>query len=355
MSQRRPKYVHRVRSKGKDYYYAWRGGPRIHANPYTPEWYVEYGRLMRGRKPGPDIGTVSELIRLYCQSPRWRSLRETTRATYLHALDRIEAEFSDLPLRFFTDKGARRTFLDWRDEIAVKTPRMADLTMSLMQAMVGYALDRNLVDANPLEKIAKVHDGTRRDVIWTDDQISRFKASAPPHLARAMMLALWTGQRQGDLLRLTWSGYDGKAISLRQGKTGRMVRVAAAEDLRLILDSVERAAVTILTTEDGRPWRSGFKSSWRKAVVAAGIENPPTFHDLRGTFVTMAYRNGASIKDIADVTGHSEADAERIIRHHYLVAEAAVLAIESGTKRGKNVKLPRDRKTRGGPPSRKAS
>jgi hypothetical protein len=39
------------------------------------------------------------------------------------------------------------------------------------------------------------------------------------------MLALWTGQRQGDLLRLPWSGYDGSVIRLKQGKTGARVTV----------------------------------------------------------------------------------------------------------------------------------
>ena len=29
-----------------------------------------------------------------------------------------------------------------------------------------------------------------------------------------MMLALWSGQRQGDLLRLPWSAYDGRCISV---------------------------------------------------------------------------------------------------------------------------------------------
>jgi len=37
----------------------------------------------------------------------------------------------------------------------------------------------------------------------------------------ALMLAIWTSQRQGDLLRLPWSAYDGTHIWLQQSKTGR--------------------------------------------------------------------------------------------------------------------------------------
>ena len=42
--------------------------------------------------------------------------------------------------------------------------------------------------------------------------------------------------------------------------------------------------------------------------------------------------SGSSIKDIAEVTGHSEKDAETIIRKHYLVSSAAVERIESRTR-----------------------
>lgn len=89
-------------------------------------------------------------------------------------------------------------------------------------------------------------------------------------------------------------------------------------------------AVTILTTAQGKLWGTGFKSSWRKAVAAVGIKGK-TFHDLRGTFITLAYRNGASIKQIAEVSGHSEKDAETIIRKHYLVSSAVMEKIESRT------------------------
>jgi hypothetical protein len=48
-------------------------------------------------------------------------------------------------------------------------------------------------------------------------------ASGPGHLHLPLLLALWTGQRQGDLLRLPWSAYDGTHIRLKQSKTGARV------------------------------------------------------------------------------------------------------------------------------------
>lgn len=331
--QVKAKGVHKVTAKGRTYYYAWRGGPRIDAEPESRDFLDQYVRLTRNRRDGPFEGRLAELVRLYCRSNRWTKLRESTRKTYLYCFDLIEAEFSDLPAADLCRPGARRMFLDWRDEIAEDRPRMADMTMSVLQAVLSFAVDRELIAVHPLEKVAKVTDGSRRDIIWLPGEINRFKATAPEHLVRSLMLGMWTGQRQGDLLRLTWSAYDGETITLRQSKTGSHVRVMVAAELRDCLMAAPRAtAVTILTTADGQPWGSGFRSSWRKAVAAAGIADR-TFHDLRGTFVTLAYRNGASIRDIAEITGHTERDAESIIRKHYLVSRAAVEAIERGERR----------------------
>jgi hypothetical protein len=56
-----------------------------------------------------------------------------------------------------------------------------------------------------------------------------------------------TGQRQGDLLRLPWSAYDGVAIRLRQSKGGRRVVVPAGTPLKAVLDTTPRRGPLILT------------------------------------------------------------------------------------------------------------
>lgn len=341
--------IHRVRKTLADgsetfYYYAWRGGPRIKSDPDSLDFTAEYIRLTRDRPDAPFQGCMAEIVRDYIKSPAYQNLKDSTKEGYDIAIKNIETEFFDMPAKKISAPGSRTVFLQWRDEIAKTHPRKADLFMSVLQRILWFGFDREMIERNPLEKVEKVNDGTRRDVIWTDDQINLFRGGrkneageweikpAPEPLIRAMLLAMWTGQRQGDLLKLTWKAYDGHSIYIRQSKTGAHVRVKVSDELKKMLDNVKRGdSVTILTNGQGKPWATGFKSSWRKAVEKAGIEDR-TFHDLRGTFVTLAYRNGASIKEIAEVTGHSEKDAEGIIRKHYLVSSAAVERIESRTK-----------------------
>jgi len=67
--------------------------------------------------------------------------------------------------------------------------------------------------------IGRLYTGSRRDKIWVLDEELAFLERAPKHLHLPLTLALWTGQRQGDLLKLAWSAYDGTHIRLKQSKT----------------------------------------------------------------------------------------------------------------------------------------
>lgn len=192
-----------------------------------------------------------------------------------------------------------------------------------------------MILANPCTRGGRLYQGSRAEHVWTADDKAQLLAKAPVHLHLALMLALWTGQRQGDLLKLAWSNYDGKAIRLRQSKTGTRVVVPVGEPLRVALDA-ERArkrGTVVLLTLDGTPWsEGGFCASWRKACIKLGIAGI-TFHDLRGTAITRLAIAGCTVPEIASLTGHSLKDVEAILDAHYLshdrgTAETAIIKFE---------------------------
>ena len=201
---------------------------------------------------------------------------------------------------------------------------------------VSHGLRTGLVEANPLERGGRLYRASRAENVWTDDEQHRLLAVASPQIHLAFMLAIWTGQRQGDLLRLPWSAYDGVKIRLKQAKTGARVVIPVAKPLKVLLNSEKRKSITILTQRDGRPWtQEGFSSSWRKAVGRAGIEGR-TFHDLRGTAVTRLALAECTEAEIATVTGHSLKDVRSILDANYLhrdpkLAESAIHKLERRT------------------------
>jgi integrase len=334
------KGIHRLNARlatgeVKAYYYAWRGGPQIKAKPGTPEFIREYHDAHASLRQ-PRAGTFMTIVAQYKAAPEFTGLAQSTRRAYLAYIKLVEDEFGDLPIAALTDRRVRGEFKSWRDKFA-NTPRKADYAWTTLARLMSFAKDRGIIATNPCERGGRLYVADRKDKIWSEQDIAAVLSVASTEIQLALILALWSGQRQGDLLRLPWSAYDSPYIRLRQSKGGRRVAMPAGAPLRALLDATERRGPLILTNTLGRPWTSdGFRTSWGKACDRAGISGL-TFHDLRGTAVVRLAIAGASVPQIAAVTGHSLKDVEAILDAHYLgrdiqLAEAAVLKLEARTK-----------------------
>lgn len=315
-------HIVKVRSKsGKrvEYHYAFRGGPRLTEKPGTAAYLREFQRFAKA-KPVEALGSVSALIEDYRRSAKFLKLATSTKRSYTTALDRIGAEFGTMPIEALEERGSRAEILLWRDEIAAETPRTADNTVTVFARVLAIAVDREMIMRHPLQNIEKVSKASRRDVIWLDDQIQTIMAKSPQTIREAFLLALHSGQRKGDLMAMTWDQWDGEALKFKQGKTGAVVHFKPHSDLRNMLNTMKRPSVRVLTNQSGVPWSGGFDGVWRKNLQKLNITGL-TFHDLRGTYITTAYRNGTTIPKIAEVSGHSERDCQSIIRQHYLATD----------------------------------
>jgi integrase len=327
----------------RKYWYAWRGGPRLRGEPGTPDFIASYNEAVAQRMPSPQ-GRLQALLDGYQASGEFRGLRDRTRVDYVRQIEIIELEFGDFPIKALAARETRGVFMEWRDRLALKSIRQADYAWTVLARVLSWAKNRGKITANPCEKGGRLYNGTRVDFVWALDDEEAFLRSAPAHLHLPLLLALWTGQRQGDLLRLTWSAYDGTHIHLRQSKSVRRgarrtvhVKVPVGAPLKAALDGAakHRPSPIILLTSEGRPWtQDGFRASWRKASIKAGITEV-TFNDLRGTAVTRLALVGCTEAEIASITGHSTRDVRSILDAHYLhrdqaLAESAIRKLEMG-------------------------
>lgn len=319
------------------YHYAWRGGPRLTGEPGAIDFMRAYNAAIAARYQPPQ-GVFFTIIAEYKASSEYKKLRDSTRRDYARYLKLIEAEFGTLPLAAISEPGARGLFKAWRGGMQA-TPRTADLAWSVLARVLSVALDNERITVNPCKEGGRLYQADRTDKVWTDAMLQAAAASFPEHLRWVLTLAFWTGQRQGDLLRLPWSAYNGLHIRLKQSKGNRRVLVRVSEALRAELDRIPRRGPTILTSTDKVPWTSdGFRASWRRACEAAGIVGV-TFHDLRGSAVTRLAEAGCTITEIASITGHSLNDVNAILDAHYLsrsqaLSDGAILKLErkeSGT------------------------
>ena len=312
--------ISKVTAKGRTYYYAWRGGPRLRGEPGTPEFVASYNEAIESAR-APDMSRFRALITLYKASKDYKNLAESTRKNWSPWLDRIADYFGELRIaQFDRPEKIRPIIRRWRNQWT-KRPRTADYGMQVLSRVFSYAVDPlGRIASNPCEGIKQLYSSERAEIIWTDSDIAALKKTCSPEIANAVDLAAHSGLRLGDLLRLSWSHVADDAITFATGKSrGRREAIIPLYDgLRDVLARIPRRSPVILTNSRGRPWTAdGFGSSFNKAKIEAGLAGRDLhFHDLRGTAATMFYVAGLRERVVAEIMGWEEETVGRIIRRY---------------------------------------
>jgi integrase len=333
------KGIFKVTSKGRAYYYAWRGGPRLRGAPGSPEFIASYLEAQEQHRR-PDDRKFRSLVTLY-KANHFQGLAASTQANWGPWLDRIAAYFGDLSIaQFDRPEKIRPLIRKWRNGYADK-PRSADYGMQVLSGVLSYAVDPlGKIATNPCEGIKQTYSADRSEIIWTDADIAGLKATCGAEICHAVDLAAHTGLRLGDLLRLSWSHMGPDAIVLGTGKSrGRREAIVPLYDtLKEVLSGIPKRATTILTNSHGRPWTTdGFGSSFNKAKKRAGMADANLhFHDLRGTAATRFYNAGLSERVIAEIMAWEEDYVSRIIRRYVgrsAATRAAILQLNQAKGR----------------------
>jgi integrase len=158
--------------------------------------------------------------------------------------------------------------------------------------------------ADPTHGVKRVHKVTHEHEPWPRELIERFLCEARPSLRWAVKLALYTGQRRSDLVKMKWSDFDGDYIQVRQQKTGASLSIPCAKELRAELDVMPRVAETILVGERGAPLTgSSLSVMVRKALREMGVDGY-AIHGLRKNAAVALADAGCDAFEIAAITGH---------------------------------------------------
>src|ERR1700745_3400147 len=94
------KGITKVPAKGRTYYYAWRGGPRLRGEPGSPEFLASFNEAHENRR-APDPERFRSLVVLYKASPEYTKLAPSTIRNWAPWLDRIGQHFGDLRIAQF--------------------------------------------------------------------------------------------------------------------------------------------------------------------------------------------------------------------------------------------------------------
>jgi integrase len=322
----------KVTAKGRTYWYAWRGGPRLRGEPGSPEFMASYNEAIESHRT-PDTGRFKFLVVAYKASADYAELADSTRKNWSPWLDRIAEHFGELRIaQFERPEKIRPVIRHWRNQWANK-PRTADYALQVLSRVLSHAVDPlGKIAENPCEGIKQLYSSDRSEIIWTDADIVALEKTCPAEVSLAVDLASHTGLRLSDLLRLSWSHIGEDAITFSTGKSrGRREAVIPLyDDLRNVLERIPTRSPIVLTNQRRRPWKSsGFGTAFNRAKISAGLSDRDLhFHDLRGTAATKFYIAGLPIRVIAEILAWSEEQVERIIRRYVGRSAATRAAIQ---------------------------
>jgi len=173
-----------------------------------------------------------------------------------------------------------------------------------IRAMLGHATDKGLLTVNPasVKQVGRLKfDTASIRQAFTEAQtaavIEAAAKSSERWLYLSAMLALFTGQRAGDIVAMRWEDvkdFDGNlpTIAVRQQKTGNAVTIPIAEPLRRALATVPKAKrIGCLLGEEiasayAGSYRNIFHRPWREllnAVDLPSMVDVPTLAKVDGT------------------------------------------------------------------------
>jgi integrase len=308
---------------GRAHHYFRRAGfplVRLPGLPGSSEFMAAYEMAMS--QPAKPIGmnrskpgSVSATIAAYFDSTLYFGSRAAgTQALQRSVLERFRAQYGEHPINNMPAEFISAL-------LAKQKPHAARNWLKTLRALCAFAKDTGLMKSDPTNDVMlrKLTVAERQGHhSWTDDEVAQYEAHWPigSKARLALALAVYTGQRRGDVIRIGRQHLKDGAVIVKQQKTGAELTIPLHPELASIIAATPCAHLTLLTTKTGKPYAAhDFSEQFRKWCNAAGLPARCTFHGLRKHALTALADAGATAHEIAAISGHrSLKEVERYTR-----------------------------------------
>ncbi len=264
--------------------------------------------------------TLSDFI------PRYMANSKLTKSPKMQDVDynstrHLEKHLGDEYLHAITP-GKVQEYIEKR--LKEVSPSSTNRDISCLKTMLNRAVEWELLEANPVAKVKKLLEPPERIRYLMKEEIIRLLACCIAHLVPIVQMALWTGMRKGEIMRLKWCNVDMKNRMIqvkyptRSKKQGRIVPIG--KKLLKVLEGLTKDHEFVF--RGLKDPKKGFKAACRKA----GIQDF-RFHDLRHTAASWMIMAGVNIVAVQKILGHAK--IEMTLRYVQLNEETLRQAVET--------------------------
>src|SRR5262245_18040973 len=331
MTEVRLKYLHSFTDRHGHvrFYFRYRGNRWPLPAPHEEGFATAYDALL----VSTDNRTAKQKVRFMQETLGWtierflasqsfESRAEATKKNYRRVLDLHRERYGAGRLRDLRPHHVKIIRNEIRD---ASTTTGADIALGLISTLWNFAEEELglQLDANPAHGIRRVHKVAHEHEPWPQELIDDFMSKATPALRWAVSLALYTGQRRSDLVKMRWDQFDGEFIEVCQQKTGELVSIPCHRVLRAQLVTMPRQADTMLVGERGTPLKPDSLTLNIKRMLRSMGVTGYSIHGLRKNASKALAEAGCGDREIMAITGHRTV---QMVSHYTKRANQRVLA-----------------------------
>ena len=217
----------------------------------------------------------------------------------------------------------RRELIEVVDGIAAAgSPQAAVNVLRRLKMLFNWAVDRDLIPANPCERIRPPAKTVERDRVLTDAEIAAvWQAShqLPTPYGEMYRMFLLTGQRRSEVAIMQWGEVAGDLWTIPREKvkkdrphtvplTGTALEILAGLSL---LPRVLGDNGFVFTTTGGKSASSNFAKVKRELDMLSGVTGW-TIHDIRRTVRSKLAELGVPREVARKILNHEDGKVDRI-------------------------------------------
>lgn len=250
-----------------------------------------------------------DLVALYEQAPEARRCSQSRRRNRERALTRAVVKWGGRTIFQLEERGFRAQLYDWRDTFADR-PAEGNFSTRAVCTVLNWAVDRGYMRDNPAAGLKPLQypANPHANSVWTQAEIDMTMILAAPDLQDVITVALFTGLRESDVIRIQTADCETGWLRAVPRKTEHSSGVKLELPYRLIpplAAVIDRLLVTrlsgglLLRRRDGSDWTEREVRREFARVRFAALR----FHDLRGTLTTWLLESGCTEAEVGAITG----------------------------------------------------
>ena len=256
---------------------------------------IRENRFFPDKQKLPDPIKFHDFAKEYLQWAK-ANKKPSTYNRELSTMRRLDKAFGDKVLQEITTWQIEKFKARRKEEVR---PASVNREIALLKHMYSKAIEWSKVKESPAKKVKLLKGEVKRVRFLIPEEIQRLVSNCADHLKPIVTVALHTGMRKGELLKLRWDqvNFEQAIISVQDTKNHEPRDIPMNETARATLKEMERKGQYVFCNEDGVTF-GDVRRSFDTALRRSGIRDF-RFHDLRHTLsqsgnLEDSHANGAN-------------------------------------------------------------